>query len=181
MSRVGKLPIAIPAGVSIKLDGRTVSVSGPGGELARTLNPEVAVVVEADQVLVKPVGDPEEKRVRSQWGLSRSLVANMVQGVSSGFQKTLELSGVGYRASRQGTDLVLTVGFSHPVRITPPAGLEVEVPSPTVVVVKGRDKEAVGALSARIRSVRPPEPYKGKGIRYQGEHVRRKVGKTGKK
>lgn len=181
MSRIGKLPIAIPAGVSVTLAGRTVSVSGPAGQLARTLNPEVEVVVEADRVVVNPVGNPEEKRVRSQWGLSRSLVANMVQGVSSGFEKTLELSGVGYRASRQGADLVLTVGFSHPVRIEPPAGLDIEVPSPTVVVVKGRDKEAVGALAARIRSVRPPEPYKGKGIKYRGEHVRRKVGKTGKK
>jgi large subunit ribosomal protein L6 len=181
MSRVGKLPIPIPAGVTISLDGQTVAVRGPRGELARTLNPEVEVVVEGDRVLVKPAGDPEEKRVRSQWGLSRSLVANMVEGVSTGFQRTLELSGVGYRASRQGSDLVLTVGFSHPVRITPPAGLEVEVPSPTVVIIKGRDKEAVGALAAHVRSVRPPEPYKGKGIRYQGEHIRRKVGKTGKK
>jgi large subunit ribosomal protein L6 len=181
MSRVGKLPIAIPVGVTVTLDGRSVAVKGPRGELSRTLNPEVEVVVEADRVVVRPAGDPEEKRVRSQWGLSRSLVANMVEGVSTGFQRTLELSGVGYRASRQGPDLVLTVGFSHPVRITPPEGLEVEVPSPTVVVVKGRDKEAVGALAAHIRSIRPPEPYKGKGIRYQGEHVRRKVGKTGKK
>jgi large subunit ribosomal protein L6 len=181
VSRIGKEPITLPAGVTVQVNGQHVSVEGPKGKLARTLRPEVAVAVDGNTVTVKPVGDPEEKAVRAQWGLSRTLVANMVVGVSTGFQKGLELSGVGYRAAKQGQDLVLTVGFSHPVRITPGEGLEVDVLSPTVINVKGRDKEAVGELAAKIRSVRPPEPYKGKGIRYAGERVRRKVGKTGKK
>lgn len=181
MSRVGKRPIPIPAGVKVDIEGRTVRVVGPQGELSRTLNPEVTVVEEANIVMVKPAGDPSQPRVAAQWGLSRTLVANMVEGVSTGFRRTLELSGVGYRASKQGRDLVLTVGFSHPVRMTPGDGLEVEVPNPTTIHVVGRDKEAVGALAAEIRSVRPPEPYKGKGIKYAGERIRRKVGKTGKK
>jgi large subunit ribosomal protein L6 len=181
MSRIGKLPIPLPAGVTVRVEGTHVLVEGPKGKLERTLRPEVTVVVEDNIVRVEPNGDPEEKRVRAQWGLSRTLVANMVQGVSGGFQKSLELSGVGYRAAKQGTDLVLTVGFSHPVRVAPGPGLEIDVPNPTTVVVKGYDKEGVGALAAKIRSVRPPEPYKGKGIRYAGERIRRKVGKTGKK
>ncbi len=181
MSRIGKMPIPIPAGVQVRVEGQHVAVEGPQGKLARTLRPEVLVEVDGDTVRVKPNGDPDAKPVRAQWGLSRTLVANMVQGVSTGFQKNLELSGVGYRASKQGADLVLTVGFSHPVRITPGDGLSVEAPTPTTVIVRGRDKEAVGELAAKIRGVRPPEPYKGKGIRYAGERVRRKVGKTGKK
>jgi large subunit ribosomal protein L6 len=181
MSRIGKMPIPIPAGVKVEVEGQHVQVEGPQGKLQRTLRPEVVVEVDGATVYVKPNGDPEAKPVRAQWGLSRTLVANMVQGVSAGFQKNLEMSGVGYRAAKQGSDLVLTVGFSHPVRITPAEGLTVEAPSPTVIVVKGRDKEAVGELAAKIRGVRPPEPYKGKGIRYAGEKVRRKVGKTGKK
>ncbi|MCL8206525.1 MAG: 50S ribosomal protein L6 [Actinomycetia bacterium] len=181
MSRVGKMPIAVPAGVTVTVSGQTVVVSGPKGRLERTLNPEVTVEVADGVVRVKPARDPEEPRVAAQWGLGRSLVANMVEGVSKGFERTLELSGVGYRASKQGTDLVLTVGFSHPVRITPGPGLEIDVPNPTTIVVRGYDKEAVGALAARIRAVRPPEPYKGKGIHYAGERIRRKVGKTGKK
>jgi large subunit ribosomal protein L6 len=181
MSRVGKMPITVPAGVTVTVSGQTVAVSGPKGRLERTLNPEVAVEVADGVVRVKPAGDPDEPRVAAQWGLGRSLIANMVEGVSKGFERTLELSGVGYRASKQGADLVLMVGFSHPVRITPGPGLEIDVPNPTTIVVRGYDKEAVGSLAARIRSVRPPEPYKGKGIRYAGEHIRRKVGKTGKK
>jgi len=181
MSRIGKRPISVPAGVTVDIDGRHVRVKGPKGELSRTLNPEVTIERDGDTLIVKPSGDPDAPRVAAMWGLNRTLVANMVEGVSSGFQRTLELSGVGYRASKQGQDLVLTVGFSHPVRLAPGEGLEVEVPNPTTIHVLGRDKEKVGALAARIRSIRPPEPYKGKGIRYQGERVRRKVGKTGKK
>jgi large subunit ribosomal protein L6 len=181
MSRIGKRPIAVPAGVTVDIDGLHVRVKGPRGELQRTLNPEVIVEREGDVVTVKPNGNPETPRVAAMWGLNRTLVANMVEGVSAGFQRTLELSGVGYRASKQGQDLVLTVGFSHPVRLTPGDGLEVQVPNPTTIHVMGHDKEAVGALAAHIRSIRPPEPYKGKGIHYQGERIRRKVGKTGKK
>ncbi|MCL5967536.1 MAG: 50S ribosomal protein L6 [Firmicutes bacterium] len=181
MSRIGKRPISVPQGVTVDIDGRHVRVTGPKGALERTLNAEVTVEQEGEVVVVKPYGDPETPRVAAMWGLNRTLVANMVEGVSTGFQRTLELSGVGYRASKQGQDLVLTVGFSHPVRLSPAEGLEVQVPNPTTIHVLGRDKEAVGALAAHIRSIRPPEPYKGKGIRYQGERVRRKVGKTGKK
>lgn len=181
MSRVGKRPIPIPAGVTLTIEGNTVHVKGPKGELERTLLPHVAVVLEEQVAHVKPARPIEEPQVSAQWGLSRTLVANMVQGVAEGFQKTLEMSGVGYRASKQGRDLVMTVGFSHPVRITPGEGLDVELPNPTTIIVKGRDKEAVGALAAKIRGVRPPEPYKGKGIKYAGERIRRKVGKTGKK
>ncbi len=181
MSRIGKMPIPVPAGVTVTIEGRRITVTGPQGTLERVVNPEVAVSLEDATLKVVPAGDPGLPRVGAMWGLNRTLVANMVEGVSRGFQKTLELSGVGYRASKQGQDLVLTVGFSHPVRLTPGEGLEVQVPNPTTIHVLGRDKEAVGALAAHIRSVRPPEPYKGKGIHYAGERIRRKVGKTGKK
>jgi large subunit ribosomal protein L6 len=181
VSRIGKLPIPVPAGVTVAVDGTTVTVKGPRGELRRTLRPEVAVVVEGETVRVQPVGDPDTKPVRSQWGLSRTLVANMVEGVSRGYERTLELGGVGYRASKQGDTLVLTVGFSHPVEVKPGPGLAIDVPNPTTIVVRGYDKEAVGELAAKIRAIRPAEPYKGKGIRYAGERIRRKVGKTGKK
>ncbi|WP_053961146.1 50S ribosomal protein L6 [Sulfobacillus thermosulfidooxidans] len=179
MSRIGKKAIPIPAGVTVTIDGTRVHVKGPKGELERTLRPEVTVTMENNELRVLPVDDSPV--ARAQWGLSRTLVANMVEGVSQGFQRNLEMAGVGYRASKQGHNLVLAVGFSHPVNIEPPAGIEFEVPNPTNIVVKGYDKEAVGATAARIRSVRPPEPYKGKGIHYQGERIIRKVGKTGKK
>ncbi len=181
MSRIGKMPVPIPQGVDVVIEGegRRVEVKGSKGRLTRELRPEVRVQREGDVLRVIAVDD--SGFARAQWGLSRTLVANMVQGVSAGFHKDLELSGVGYRAARQGGKLVLTVGFSHPVEIVAPEGIEFEVPNPTHVSVKGYDRELVGAIAAKIRGVRPPEPYKGKGIRYAGERVRRKVGKTGKK
>lgn len=179
MSRIGKLPIAIPAGVEVALDGQTVRVKGARGTLERTLRPEVRIEMVDNEVRVLPVDD--SGRARAQWGLSRTLIANMVEGVSKGFEKHLELAGVGYRASKQGQRLVLAVGFSHPVHIDPPEGIDFDVPNPTNVLVKGYDREMVGEIAAKIRGVRPPEPYKGKGIHYRGERIRRKVGKTGKK
>lgn len=179
MSRIGKLPITIPSGVEVVIEGQTVRVKGSKGALERTLRPEVRVEKQGDTVIVAPVD--ESGTARAQWGLSRTLVANMVEGVSKGFQKHLELAGVGYRAAKQGQSLVLTVGFSHPVHIDPPEGIEFEVVNPTNVLVKGYDRETVGSVAAKIRGVRPPEPYKGKGIHYKGERIRRKVGKTGKK
>lgn len=179
MSRIGKLPIAVPADVDVTIDGQTVRVKGSKGTLERTLRPEVAIVLEDGIVRVSPVNDSGV--ARAQWGLSRTLIANMVEGVSKGFEKHLELAGVGYRASKQGQRLVLTVGFSHPVNIDPPTGIDFEVPNPTNVLVRGSDREQVGEIAAKIRGVRPPEPYKGKGIHYKGERIRRKVGKTGKK
>jgi len=179
MSRIGKQPITVPAGVEVLIDGHTVRVKGAKGQLERTLRPEVRLEMEGATIRVVPVD--ESGTARAQWGLSRTLVANMVEGVSKGFEKALELTGVGYRASKQGSTLVLTVGYSHPVHIQPPPGVEFEVPNPTNIIVRGYDKERVGAVAAQIRQVRPPEPYKGKGIHYKGERIRRKVGKTGKK
>jgi large subunit ribosomal protein L6 len=179
MSRIGRQPIAVPPGVEVTVDGQAVRVKGSKGVLERTLRPEVRVELDGTQIRVVPTSD--SGFARAQWGLSRTLIANMVEGVSKGFEKQLELSGVGYRASKQGENLVLTVGFSHPVQMRPPAGIQFEVPNPTTVIVRGYDRERVGAVAAAIRQVRPPEPYKGKGIRYQGERIRRKVGKTGKK
>lgn len=179
MSRIGKQPISVPAGVEVIVDGQTVRVKGGKGTLERTLRPEVRIELDAQEVRVQPVDD--SGMARAQWGLSRTLIANMVEGVSKGFEKHLELAGVGYRASKQGERLVLAVGFSHPVHIDPPAGINFEVPNPTNVLVKGYDRETVGETAAKIRGVRPPEPYKGKGIHYKGERIRRKVGKTGKK
>jgi large subunit ribosomal protein L6 len=179
VSRIGRQPIPVPAGVTVTVEGSRVHVKGPKGELERELHPRMRVVVEGSVVRVER---PDDDRLsRSLHGLTRTLVANMVQGVSQGFEKALELQGVGYRASKSGRNLVLTVGYSHPVEMQPPPGIEVEVPSATAVIVRGADKERVGAFAAKVRSVRPPEPYKGKGIRYRGEKVRRKVGKTGKK
>lgn len=179
MSRIGKKPIEIPAGVTVTVDGNTVTVKGPKGELTRSFNPDMNITVEGNVLTVtRPSDSKEHKTIH---GTTRSLLANMVEGVANGFQKTLELVGVGYRAQKQGNKLVLNVGFSHPVEFVPEEGLEIEVPSNTKIIVKGYDKEKVGALAANIRGVRPPEPYKGKGIRYEGEYVRRKEGKTGKK
>ncbi|MBM7865876.1 50S ribosomal protein L6 [Heliobacterium gestii] len=179
MSRIGKKPVAIPAGVNVTIEGNVVTVKGPKGELSRELHKDIIVTVEGNTVQVTRPSD--DKFHRSLHGLSRTLVANMVDGVSTGFSKNLELVGVGYRAAKQGKKLVLTVGYSHPVEIDPGEGLEVEVPVPTKVIVKGIDKEKVGALAANIRAVREPEPYKGKGIKYDTEVIRRKVGKTGGK
>ncbi|WP_433746285.1 50S ribosomal protein L6 [Falsibacillus pallidus] len=178
MSRVGKKPIDIPSGVTVTLDGSTVTVKGPKGELSRTFNPEITISIEENVVNISRPSDAKDHRALH--GTTRALIANMVEGVSQGFERKLELIGVGYRAQKQGTKLVLNVGYSHPVEIEPEAGIEIEVPSNTKITVKGTNKERVGALAANIRDVRPPEPYKGKGIRYEGEMVRRKEGKTGK-
>ena len=178
MSRIGNKPIDIPAGVTITQNGSTVTVKGPKGELTREFNPEIEIKVEENVINVTRPSDQKEHRALH--GTTRSLLANMVDGVSKGFEKTLELIGVGYRAQKQGKKLVLNVGYSHPVEFEPEEGLEVEVPANTKIIVKGINKERVGALAANIRQVRPPEPYKGKGIRYEGEYVRRKEGKTGK-
>jgi len=178
MSRIGKKPIVIPAGVTVTLNGSTVVVKGPKGELTNTFNPDMQINIGESEINVSRPSDQKEHRALH--GTTRSLLSNMVEGVSKGFEKSLELIGVGYRAQKQGKKLVLNVGYSHPVEIDPEEGLEVEVPSNTKVIVKGINKERVGALAANIRDVRPPEPYKGKGIRYEGEFVRRKEGKTGK-
>ncbi len=180
MSRIGKRPIPLPDKVTIAIAGQTVSVKGPKGELSRSLVPEVSVEQEDGGTLL--VKRRNESRIaRQRHGLSRTLVANMVEGVSQGFQKRLEIQGVGYRAQMQGTKLVLSMGYSHPVTIDPPQGIQITVENNTNVTISGIDKEIVGNIAASIRAVRPPEPYKGKGIRYSGEFVRRKVGKAGKK
>lgn len=179
MSRIGKRPIEVPDKVTVTIQDQTVSVKGPKGELSRTLPSGVTVAQEDKVVTVSRV---DESRVaRQRHGLCRTLVANMVEGVSQGFSRKLEIQGVGYRAAVQGSKLVLSMGFSHPVEMIPPEGIQFSVEGNVNVTVAGIDKELVGNTAARIRSVRPPEPYKGKGIRYQGEAVRRKAGKTGKK
>ena len=178
MSRIGKKPVAIPAGVTVEIDGHTVTVKGPKGELTRELNTNILVEVnESEVVFTRP---DESKTNRSLHGTTRSIVNNMVIGVSEGFKKELELIGVGYRAQKQGEKLVLSVGLSHPVEFESSEGVSFEVPANTKIIVEGFNKEKVGELAANIRAVRPPEPYKGKGIRYTDEIVRRKEGKTGK-
>jgi len=179
MSRIGKRPIPIPAKVTVTLDGQTVSVKGPKGELSRTLPPEVIIEQDGDALVVKR--RDESRRCRERHGLCRTLVANMIEGVSQGFQKRLEIQGVGYRAQIQGSNLTMSVGYSNPVTIAPPQGIQFAVENNTNVVISGIDKEIVGNVAARVRGVRPPEPYKGKGIRYAGEYVKRKAGKAGKK
>ena len=175
MSRIGKQPIEVPAGVMVSIDPGRVMVSGPKGEL-RQVVPQRMTITQEESVIT--VTRPTERGDdRALHGLTRTLVANMVEGVTKGFEKRLEIQGVGYRASLAGTNLELQVGYSHPVKITPRQGIEFEVPTPTQVVVRGIDKQMVGQTAAEIRKVRPPEPYKGKGIRYEGEFVRRKVGK----
>jgi len=178
VSRIGKAPIVIPAGVEIKKDGNTVVVKGPKGELSRSFHPAINIAIEGDKILVKRSSN--ERYHRSLHGLSRTLLANMVKGVTEGFEKTLEIQGVGYRAVKKGEDVELMLGHSHPVRIPKEEGIEIEVPAATKIVVKGVDKERVGEVAARLRAIRKPEPYKGKGVRYQGEYVRRKAGKTAK-
>ncbi|MBC7343418.1 MAG: 50S ribosomal protein L6 [Clostridia bacterium] len=179
MSRVGKQPIPIPQGVEVDIKGNLVTVKGPKGQLTKELHPEMSISKENGQIRVTRPSD--QPRHRALHGLTRSLVANMVHGVSKGYEKGLELVGVGYRAAKQGRKLVLTVGYSHPVEIEPEEGIELEVPAPNKVVVKGIDKERVGAVAANIRAIRPPEPYKGKGIKYENEVIRRKAGKVGTK
>jgi large subunit ribosomal protein L6 len=179
MSRIGKRPIPIPNNVTVTIADQHVAVKGPKGELSRTLPAEVEVVQEDGNILVNRRN--ESRVARQRHGLSRTLVSNMVEGVSQGFQRRLEIQGVGYRAQVQGRNLVLSVGYSHPVQIEPPEGIQLAVENNTNVIVSGINKEIVGNIAASIRAVRPPEPYKGKGIRYAGEMVRRKAGKTGKK
>lgn len=178
MSRVGKKPIEIPAGVTVTANNGTVAVKGPKGELTRSFNPEMEIKIEENVVTITRPSDVKEHRALH--GTTRAVIANMVEGVSKGFERKLELIGVGYRAQKQGNKLVLNVGYSHPVEFEAEKGLEIEVPANTKITIKGIDKERVGELAANIRQVRPPEPYKGKGIRYEGEFVRRKEGKTGK-
>ena len=172
------MPIPVPQGVEVRIDGSHVSVKGPKGELSRDLNQEMRIEQTDGQVIVSRPSD--QPRHRAMHGLTRTLVANMVAGVSDGFSKTLELQGVGYRAQMQGRDLVLAVGYSHPVQVPPPEGIEFEVEGTTRIIVRGINREHVGQMAADVRKIRPPEPYKGKGIRYQGEYVRRKAGKAGK-
>ena len=179
MSRIGKRPVAIPKGVTVEVNGNAVAVKGPRGELRRTLPREMAVAIEDGNVAVSRPSD--DKRHKALHGLSRTLVANMVEGVSKGFVKTLEIQGVGYKAEAKPYGVNLIVGFSHPVKYEAPQGIKITVEGNTTVKVEGADKEVVGQVAAELRSVRPPEPYKGKGIRYQGEQVRRKAGKTGAK
>jgi large subunit ribosomal protein L6 len=176
MSRIGRKPITIPSGVTVTVDGSTVKVKGPKGELARTFEPSMKVRVENNEVLVERPND--DKRERALHGLTRALIANMVTGVTEGFKKTLEIVGVGYRAEKKGKNLVVSVGYSHPVNYPEPAGITLTTPAPTTIVIEGVDKQKVGQVAAELREFRPPEPYKGKGIRYQGEQVRRKAGKT---
>ncbi len=177
MSRIGRKPITVPAGVEVKIDGHTVTVKGPKGTLTHTVNPEMDVKMEDGQITVSRPND--EIRNRSLHGLNRTLINNMVVGVTQGFEKKLEIQGVGYNAQMQGKNLKLALGFSHPVIITPPEGITITTPSSVVIVVSGADKDLVGQVASEIRDWRRPEPYKGKGIRYSGEHVRRKAGKTG--
>jgi large subunit ribosomal protein L6 len=178
MSRIGQTPIAIPSGVDVTVADSSVMVKGPRGELSRTL-PQGIAVEQSDGEL-RVVRDRETREVKALHGLIRSLLANMVQGVTEGFEKRLEIHGVGYRAAKQGNDIELLVGFSHPVRKRAPQGIELDVPQPTRVTVRGIDKELVGQVAAEIRAIKKPEPYKAKGIRYEGEHVRRKAGKAAK-
>jgi len=177
MSRIGKMPVKIPAGVQVTVDNNKVTVKGPKGTLAREFHKDMIIKIEDSKVVVERPSD--QKNHRALHGLTRSLINNMVSGVVGGFQKVLVLEGVGYRAAKQGNKLVLTIGYSHPVEIEPPEGIEFEVPAPNRIVVKGINKELVGQIAANVRAVREPEPYKGKGIRYEDEVVRRKEGKTG--
>jgi large subunit ribosomal protein L6 len=175
MSRIGRQPIAVPAGVTVAIQPESVSVKGPKGELSERIPRDIEVAQDGESLIVSRPTDRGEHRALH--GLTRSLVANMVQGVTAGYEKRLEIQGVGYRAQLKGKNLELAVGYSHPVPIEAPAGIEFEVPQPTRVVVKGISKQQVGEIAAIIRKQRPPEPYKGKGIRYEGEYVQRKVGK----
>ena len=178
MSRIGKLPIVIPAGVDVTIDGSTVTVKGPKGELTRTVHSNMVVEKEGSTIIVKR---PDDNKVnRSLHGLTRTLIANMVNGVNEGFKKELEINGIGYRAAKQGNQLVMNIGYSHQVFMDEPEGITIEVPAPNKIVVLGADKQKVGQFAAEIREKRPPEPYKGKGIKYADEVIRRKEGKAGK-
>ena len=178
MSRIGKLPIAIPAGIDVTVDGSTVTVKGPQGTLTRTVNSIISVEVKDGQVVVTRPND--DKEARSLHGLTRTLIANMVEGVNTGYKKELEINGIGYRAAMEGKDLVMNIGYSHKVVMSQPEGIKIEVPSPNKIVISGPDKQKVGQFAAEVREKRPPEPYKGKGIKYVDEYIRRKEGKAGK-
>jgi large subunit ribosomal protein L6 len=175
MSRIGKLPIALPDGVTATIDGQTVKVKGKKGELEATLVEDVAVAQGEDGITISPRDD--SKKARARWGMSRTIVANMVEGVTEGFQKNLEINGVGYRAQAQGKELKMQLGFSHEVVFPVPEGIEIKTPKPTEIEVSGIDKQQVGQVAANIRSFRPPEPYKGKGVKYADEYIYRKEGK----
>jgi large subunit ribosomal protein L6 len=175
MSRIGRAPINIPSGVDVTIDGNSVAVKGPKGQLSMDVHPKMQVALEAGIMTVARPDDTAPNRALH--GLTRTLLSNMVTGVTAGFEKKLEIQGVGYRASMKGSDIEILVGYSHPVLVSPPENIQFEVPAPTQIVVKGIDKQRVGQIAAEIRSIRKPEPYKGKGIRYEGEAVRRKVGK----
>ncbi|MBC7075427.1 MAG: 50S ribosomal protein L6 [Syntrophomonadaceae bacterium] len=179
MSRIGKKPISLPAGVEIKIDGNRITVKGPKGDLTQDIPEQISIVHEENEIRVMRSSD--SKKHRALHGLTRALVANMVEGVTKGFEKRLELVGVGYRAQLQGKKLVISAGYSHPVEVEPPDGIEFEVPAVTKIVVKGIDKQLVGNTAAHIRAIRKPEPYKGKGIKYENEVIRRKAGKAGAK
>lgn len=179
MSRIGKLPVMVPKGVTVSASGTTVTVKGPRGELMKTFHPELAIKVAGDTVIVERPSD--EKRHKALHGLTRTLIANMVEGVTKGYSKTLEIAGVGYKAEPRPYGLQLALGFSHPVEFKAPAGIKLTAPNPTTVLIEGADKEIVGQVAAEIRLLRPPEPYKGKGIKYQNETIRRKAGKAGVK
>ena len=178
MSRIGRMPIAVPAGVDVKIDGNIVTVKGPKGTLTRTVNENITVALDNGVITVSRPNDQKENR--SLHGLNRTLIANMVKGVSEGFTKELEINGIGYRASMQGKDLVLNIGYSHSVIMEAVDGITVEVPSPNKIIISGPDKQKVGQFAAEVRGHRPPEPYKGKGIKYVDEVIRRKEGKAGK-
>ena len=178
MSRIGKMPIDIPAGVDVTIDGSTVTVKGPKGELTRTVHKNITV--EKDGAVITVTRPNDENLNKSLHGLTRTLIANMVEGVSKGYSKELEVNGVGYRAQKQGKELVLTVGYSHPVTFMETDDISIEVPGPNKIIISGSDKQKVGQFAAEVREVRPPEPYKGKGIKYVDEYIRRKEGKAGK-
>lgn len=178
MSRVGRKPIAVPAGVTVTKNGTELTVKGPKGTLVRNFHPDITININESEILVERPSD--NKAHRSLHGTTRAVLSNMVTGVSAGFTRQLELVGVGYRAAKAGNGVTLSLGFSHPVEITPEAGIEIEVPNQTTLIVKGIDKERVGQVAAEIRAIRKPEPYKGKGIKYSDEVVRRKEGKKGK-
>lgn len=179
MSRIGKLPIAIPDGVEVKIDAHTITAKGPLGTETVSINPDIDVKIENNEVILTRKN--EERKTRALHGLSRTLLANAIHGVKSGFEKRLEIQGVGYRAQMEGKILNLQLGYSHPVKIDPPEGIKIEVEANTKIKVSGSNKQTVGDVSALIRSKRPPEVYKGKGVRYEGEYVRKKAGKAGKK
>jgi len=178
MSRIGKKPITIPAGVDVKINGSEVTVKGPKGELKNTFNPDISIAIEGTEIIVTRPSD--EKNHRSLHGLTRTLIANMVEGVTNGYTKELEVNGVGYRVQKQGKDLVMNLGYSHQVIMPEVAGITIEVPAPNKIIISGADKQQVGQFAAEVREKRPPEPYKGKGIKYVGEYIRRKEGKAAK-